>query len=69
MLILGMALALTNFLVDAGIPDRAVDWVQGATARTSTLFLLALCIFLFAAAALDGDLCRASWCWCRCCCR
>ena len=29
MLILGMALALTNFLVDAGIPDAAVEWVQG----------------------------------------
>lgn len=51
MLILGMALALTNFLVDAGIPDRAVDWVQGALPNKYA-FLLALCIFLFAAAAL-----------------
>lgn len=51
MLILGMALALTNFLVDAGIPDRAVDWVQGAIPDRH-LFLLALCLFLFAAAAL-----------------
>ena len=51
MLILGMALALTNFLVDAGIPDRAVDWVQGAIPNRY-LFLLALCVFLFAAAAL-----------------
>ncbi len=51
MLILGMALALTNFLVDAGIPDRAVDWVQGALPNKYA-FLLALCVFLFAAAAL-----------------
>jgi tripartite ATP-independent transporter DctM subunit len=51
MLILGMALALTNFLVDAGIPDRAVDWVQAAIPNRY-VFLLALCLFLFAAAAL-----------------
>lgn len=51
MLILGMALALTNYLVDAGIPDLAVDWVQGALPDRH-LFLLALCLFLFAAAAL-----------------
>jgi tripartite ATP-independent transporter DctM subunit len=51
MLILGMALALTNFLVDAGIPDAAVQWVQGVIPN-KWLFLLALCLFLFAAAAL-----------------
>jgi len=51
MLILGMALALTNFLVDAGIPDAAVDWVQQAIPNR-WVFLLALCVFLFAAAAL-----------------
>ncbi len=51
MLILGMALALTNFLVDAGIPDRAVEWVQGMIPNR-TLFLVALCAFLFVAAAL-----------------
>ncbi len=51
MLILGMALALTNFLVDAGIPDQAVDWVQAAI-PDKHLFLLALCAFLFVAAAL-----------------
>ena len=39
MLILGMALALTNYLVDAGIPDRAVEWVQGAIPN-KYLFLL-----------------------------
>ena len=51
MVILGMALALTNFLVDAGIPERAVDWVQAAIPNRY-LFLLALCAFLFVAAAL-----------------
>lgn len=51
MLILGMALALTNFLVDAGIPDLAVEWVQSAI-PDKHLFLLALCAFLFVAAAL-----------------
>ena len=51
MLILGMALALTNFLIDAGIPDRAVEWVQ-AWIPNRTLFLVALVAFLFLAAAL-----------------
>lgn len=51
LLILGMALALTNFIVDAGIPDRAVDWVQAAV-PDRTVFLLLLCVVLFAAAAL-----------------
>jgi C4-dicarboxylate transporter DctM subunit len=51
MLILGMALGLTNFLVDAGIPDLATEWVQGVT-QNKWLFLLALNVFLFAAGAL-----------------
>ncbi|MDL2336862.1 MAG: TRAP transporter large permease subunit, partial [Pseudomonadota bacterium] len=51
MLILGMALALTNFLVDAGIPDLAVEWVQSVIPNRYA-FMLALCLFLFAAAAL-----------------
>ena len=51
MLILGMALALTNYLVDAGIPDSAIDWVQGMV-PSKFVFLLALCLFLSAAAAM-----------------
>jgi len=51
MLILGMALALTNFMVDAGIPDRAVEWVQSVIPNRY-VFLLVLCVFLFFAAAL-----------------
>ncbi len=51
MLILGMALALTNFLVDAGIPDAAIEWVQGVIPNRF-VFLLALTAFLFVAGAL-----------------
>lgn len=51
MLILGMALGLTNFLVDAGIPDLAIDWVQGIT-QNKFVFLLALNVFLFLAGSL-----------------
>ncbi len=51
MLILGMALALTNFMIDAGIPDRAVEWVQSVIPNRY-VFLIVLCVFLFFAAAL-----------------
>ncbi|MFN7723807.1 MAG: TRAP transporter large permease subunit [Rubrivivax sp.] len=51
MLILGMALALTNFLVDAGVPDAAVEWVQQQVPN-KFVFLLGLCLFLCVAAAL-----------------
>lgn len=51
MLILGMALGLTNFMVDAGIPDAAIEWVQSVIPN-KFVFLLVLSIFLFAAGAL-----------------
>jgi tripartite ATP-independent transporter DctM subunit len=51
MLILGMALGLTNYLVDAGIPDAAVEWVQQALPNKFA-FLVALNVFLFLAGAL-----------------
>ncbi|MCF8208971.1 MAG: TRAP transporter large permease subunit [Rhodoferax sp.] len=51
MLILGMALGLTNFLVDAGIPDAAIEWVQ-AVIPNKWVFLLVLNVFLFFAGAL-----------------
>ncbi|MEY8878213.1 MAG: TRAP transporter large permease subunit, partial [Leptothrix sp. (in: b-proteobacteria)] len=51
MLILGMALSLTNYLIDAGIPDAAIEWVQGRIPNR-WVFLLALNVFLFAAGAL-----------------
>jgi C4-dicarboxylate transporter, DctM subunit len=51
MLILGMAMGLTNFLVDAGIPDAVIEWSQGAIPN-KYVFLLLLNVFLFAAGAL-----------------
>jgi C4-dicarboxylate transporter DctM subunit len=51
LLILGVALGLTNYLVDAQVPERAVDWVrQVLDSRWS--FLLALNVFLLAAGCL-----------------
>lgn len=51
MLILGMALALTNYLVDAGIPDLMTDGVR-AWIPDRRLFVVVLCLLLFVAAAL-----------------
>jgi TRAP-type C4-dicarboxylate transport system permease large subunit len=51
MLILGMALGLTNYLVQGGVPDDAITWVQAAIPN-KWLFLLALNAFLFLAGAL-----------------
>ncbi len=51
LLILGMALALTNFLIDAGIPDAAIEAVQSAIPN-QFLFMLALVVFLLLAGAL-----------------
>jgi len=51
LLILGVALGFTNFLVDAQIPDRAVEWVTG-TIESRWVFLLALNAFLLVAGCL-----------------
>ena len=51
MVILGMALGLTNFLVDAGIPDAAIEWVQSVLPN-KIAFLIALNVFLLLAGAL-----------------
>jgi tripartite ATP-independent transporter DctM subunit len=51
MVILGMALGLTNFLIDAGIPDAAIEWVQSILPN-KLAFLVALNIFLLFAGAL-----------------
>ncbi|MDE2439718.1 MAG: TRAP transporter large permease subunit [Betaproteobacteria bacterium] len=51
MLILGMALALTNYLIDAGIPDITIDWVQSVLPNKFA-FLVALNLFLLVAGAL-----------------
>jgi tripartite ATP-independent transporter DctM subunit len=51
LLILGMALALTNYLIDAGIPDAAIEAVQSAIPN-QFVFMLALTFFLLLAGAL-----------------
>ena len=51
LLILGVALGLTNYMVDARMPERIVDWVTGAI-DSRWLFLLALNVFLLAAGCL-----------------
>ena len=51
LLILGVALGLTNYLVNAQIPERAVDWVTSAI-HSRVMFLLALNLFLLAAGCL-----------------
>ncbi|MEY2653955.1 MAG: hypothetical protein RLZZ524_983, partial [Pseudomonadota bacterium] len=51
MLILGMALGLTNYLIDAGIPDAAITWAQGMIPNRY-VFLFLLNVFLFFAGAL-----------------
>ena len=48
LLILGVALGLTNYLVDAQVPDRLVGWVTG-TIDSPIVFLLALNLLLLAA--------------------
>jgi tripartite ATP-independent transporter DctM subunit len=45
LLILGVALGFTNFLVDAQVPSQAVEWVTGAV-QSKYAFLLALNICL-----------------------
>jgi len=51
LLILGMALALTNFLIDAGIPDAAITATQNLI-PSKEIFLVALVVFLLFAGAL-----------------
>ena len=51
MLILGMALGLTNYLIDAAIPDQAIEWVQSILPERWS-FIIALNIFLLIAGAL-----------------
>ena len=51
MLILGMALGLTNYLVDSGLPNDVIDWVQSVIPN-KYMFLLALNVFLLAAGSL-----------------
>ena len=45
LLILGVALGFTNYLVDAQIPDRAIEWAT-STLHSRIAFLVALNFFL-----------------------
>ncbi len=51
LLILGVALGFTHYLVDAQIPDRVVEWVTGSI-QSPWVFLLALNLFLIVVGAL-----------------
>jgi C4-dicarboxylate transporter DctM subunit len=51
LLILGVALGLTGFLVDAEVPQRAVEWVT-ANVHSPLVFLLLLNVFLIVVGAV-----------------
>lgn len=51
LLVLGVALGLTNYLVDAQIPERMVTWVTSVI-QSPLVFLLALNVLLLAAGCL-----------------
>ncbi|HXI01780.1 MAG TPA: TRAP transporter large permease subunit, partial [Candidatus Saccharimonadales bacterium] len=51
LIILGVALGLTSYMVDAQIPSRALAWVQG-TIHSPLLFLLLLNVFLLVVGCL-----------------
>jgi tripartite ATP-independent transporter DctM subunit len=51
MLIMGLALGLTNYLIDQGIPDMAIEQFQSIT-HNKYWFLLALNVFLLICGAL-----------------
>lgn len=51
LLILGVALGLTAFLIDAEVPQRAVEWVT-ARIESPLVFLLLLNLFLIAVGAM-----------------
>jgi tripartite ATP-independent transporter DctM subunit len=51
LLILGVAMGFTNYLVDAQVPDHAVDWVQGSI-ESRWVFLLSLNAFLLVVGCL-----------------
>lgn len=51
LLILGVAMGLTNFLITAQVPDKGVEWVQSAI-HSPWMFLLALNLFLLVVGCL-----------------
>ena len=51
LLIIGVALGFTHFLIDAQVPDQCIAWVTGAV-KSKWVFLLLLNLFLLAVGAL-----------------
>jgi len=49
LVILGVALGFTNYLIDAEVPSHIIDWVQGHV-QSKYLFLLLLNIALLVVA-------------------
>jgi len=51
LLIIGVALGFTHYLIDAQVPDQCIQWVTGAV-KSKWLFLLLLNLFLLVVGAL-----------------
>ena len=51
LLIVGVALGFTHFLIDAQVPDQCITWVKGAV-KSPELFLLLLNLFLLVVGSL-----------------
>jgi C4-dicarboxylate transporter DctM subunit len=51
LLILGMSLASTNYMIDAGVPQKLLEWVR-ALVTSPTSFLVLLLLFLLVLGAI-----------------
>mgnify|MGYP001105490675 CR=1 FL=1 len=53
LVILGMSLASTNYMIDAGVPQKLLGWVSGLVSSELTFLLLLLVFLLVLGAILD----------------
>jgi tripartite ATP-independent transporter DctM subunit len=53
LVILGMSLASTNYMIDAGVPQQLLGWVSGLVSSEFTFLLLLLLFLLVLGAILD----------------
>jgi tripartite ATP-independent transporter DctM subunit len=53
LLILGVALGFTHYLIDAQVPDRAVEWVTGAVKSKGVFLLLVNLLLLLVGCLMD----------------
>jgi tripartite ATP-independent transporter DctM subunit len=53
LVILGMSLASTNYMIDAGVPQQLLGWVSGLVSSELTFLLLLLLFLLVLGAILD----------------